>query len=103
LRKAALILFVCGLSSLILGSALAIPSVRSKLPFVTITSYGTIRQADDSSSEAAEASVPEQISDQTSLDIIGYFTILAGIGFFATGLVISRKRDEKRASDGSTL
>lgn len=91
MKKAVVILFVCGLCSLIVGSVLAIPSVRSKLPFVTIPSTGIIGTPNDSPSE--EASLPQQMSDQTSLDIIGYFTILASIGFFATGLFISRKRD----------
>ena len=92
-KKTVLILFVCGLFCLIVGSVLAVPYVRSKLPFMTITNYGTVVSRDDPSSEATEASLPEQTSDQTGLDIVGHFTILASIGFFASGLVISRKRD----------
>jgi hypothetical protein len=89
MRKAVLILFVCGLGSLIIGSVLAIPSVGSRLAGVMIRSYGTVVNSDDSSSQTAGSPLPQE----TSLDKVGYFTILASIGFFATGIVISRKRN----------
>jgi hypothetical protein len=92
-KKTALTLFVCGLASLVIGSVLAIPSVQSNMHSMTITCCGTIRYPDDSSSEAAEAPLPQQTKGQISLDMVGYFTILTSIGFFATGLVISRKRN----------
>ena len=93
MRKVVLILFVYGLSSLIIGSVLAIPSIWSRLASAVISSSGTIVNPDDSSSQAAEASLPQDTNNQTSLDVIGYFTILASIGLFAIGLVMSRKRD----------
>jgi len=93
MKKAVLILFVCGLGFLIVGSVLAIPSIRGKLPTWTITSTGTIACPDEWSSQAAKTPLPQQTSDHTNLDKIGYLTILASIGFFTAGLVINRKRN----------
>lgn len=88
MKKAALILCILGFSALVVGSALAIPSVRNNLSThfgLTISSSGTIGCPDESSSQT--------IGVQTNLDIVGYLTILSSIGFFAAGLVISRKKN----------
>jgi len=94
MKKTALILCILGFASLVVGSVLAIPSIRSKLPTFSISSHGTIRYPDKLPSQAAEEPTPQQTSDQTLyIDSIGYLTILASIGFFTAGLVISRKRN----------
>jgi hypothetical protein len=93
MKESALILCILGFASLVVGSVLAVPSIRNRLPTVTITSTGTIAHPDESSSQAEEATLPQQASDQTNLDKIGYLTILASIGFFTAGLAINRKRN----------
>jgi len=90
-----LILCILGFASLVVGSVLAIPSVRSiLLPTRTIPCSGTIRHPDETSSQTAEAPLTLPTSDQTLyVDPVGFLPILASIGFFTAGLVINRKKD----------
>ena len=93
MKEAAFILCILGFASLVMGSVLAVPSIRNRLLTVTITNTGTIAYPDESFSQAEEAPLSQQASDQTNLDKIGYVTILASIGFFTAGLAINRKRN----------
>lgn len=92
MKRLALILCILGFASLVVGSLLAIPSVRSILFNKTIRCTGTVRYPDELPSQA-EASLPQPTSDQTNLDKIGYLAILGSIGFFTVGLVVNRKKD----------
>lgn len=85
---------ILGFASLVVGSVLAIPSIRSKLPTFSISSHGTIICPDKLPSQAAEEPTPQQTSDQALyIGSIEYLTILASIGFSTAGFVIDRKRN----------
>jgi len=76
-RKRVLILCVFGAVFLVVGSVLAVPSVRNEFSMV-IHSTGTIAHSD-------EASQP--LGSETSLDVLGYLVIFGGVGFFAAAFI----------------
>lgn len=84
MRRSVLVLCVFGVILLIVGSVLAVPSVRSMVYSATIhiTSSGTIVYPDGS---------PEQVSGATSLDLLGYVVIFISLWFFAVAFVWNRK------------
>jgi len=87
MRKFALILCLFGFAFLIVGNALASPSVQNAL-YRSIPSTGRVANPEESHS------IPPSLeeSSSTQLSQIGYLTILLGVGFFSTGLLINRKR-----------
>ncbi len=79
-----LVLCVFGVILLIVGSVLAVPSVRTMVYSATIhiTSSGQVVYPDGSS---------EQINGGTSLDLLGYVVIFISLWFFALAFVWHRK------------
>ena len=87
MRKTIILLLIFGFTSLIIGSILAIPPLRASIIHeVTIPNSGTIVQPDN-----AEPQEPQEPTSTTTLDKIGYLTVLASIGFFATAFLRNRK------------
>jgi len=83
MKKVVLILCILGFTSLIVGSVLAFADVRNS---VTITSYGTIRYPENSTS------LPDAEEYQAvPLWQIGYLTIFVSIGFFTVAFLDNRK------------
>jgi len=80
-KRSVLVLCVLGFTSLIVGSVLALPSVRSRF-FTIIQSRGTVAYPDGS---------PQQVSNETSLDLSGYAVVLASAGFFAVAFLWNRR------------
>jgi len=74
MKKRVLILCAFGAILLVVGSVLALPSVRKSLSgSVTISTTGTIESSDEAS---------QSPSNETSLDVLGYLVIFGGVGFF---------------------
>lgn len=88
MRRSVLVLCVFGVILLIVGSVIAVPSVRSMVYSATIyiTSSGQVVYPDGSSEH-----VSQQVSGATSLDLLGYVVIFISLWFFAVAFVWNRK------------
>jgi UPF0716 family protein affecting phage T7 exclusion len=87
MRKSTILLLIFGFISLVIGSILAIPPLRASITHgIVITSTGIIGYPD-----SAEPQVPQGPTSATTLDKIGYLTVLASIGFFTTAFLHNRK------------
>jgi hypothetical protein len=87
MRKSIIFLCILGFTSLIIGSVLAIPPLRERIsPTLSIPCSGTIANPDN-----AEPQEPQELASTTTLDKVGYITVLASIGFFATAFLRNRK------------
>ena len=84
MRRSIIFLFILGFTFLIVGSILAIRPLRASIIHgKTIRSYGTVVHPDNAE--------PQESTSATTLDIIGYLTVLASIGFFAIAFLGNRK------------
>jgi len=83
-RKSVFVLCVLGFLFLVVGSGLAVPSVRTG--FLTISTSGTIGYPDGSSQQVGNGQ-----NDGTSLDLLAYAVILASFGFFIVAFLWNRR------------
>ncbi len=89
MRKSALILCVLGIICLIVGSAIASPSVQTAIhKWIVIPCSGTIGYKEPMGGLVP----PPEGTGSAQLSQIGYLMILLGVGFFLVGLLVNRKK-----------
>ena len=91
MRKAVMIPLCVGLILLVVGIAQSYPSLAN----ITIHSSGTIRNPYNNESNL-EVAQQQHASSTTQLDIIGFLTIIASLGFFTVAYLNNRNLYSKK-------